>query len=59
VILEHIQKKSVPDYKTYIGGGKLADIMNEMHLQGANLLVIGNILKPHQMYNLNEELKSI
>ena len=59
VILEHIQKKSIPDYKTYIGGGKLDDIMSEMHLQGANLLVLGNILKPHQMYNLNAQLKSI
>ena len=59
VILEHIQKKSVPDYNTYIGWGKLEDIMNEMHLQWANLLVIWNILKPHQMYNLNEKLKTI
>jgi 50S ribosomal subunit-associated GTPase HflX len=59
VILEHVQKKSVPDYKTYIGGGKLEDIMHEMHLQGANLLVIGNILKPHQMFHLNEQLKTI
>jgi len=59
VILEHVQKKSVPDYKTYIGGGKFDEIMHEMHLQGANLLVIGNILKPHQMYNLNSELKNI
>ena len=59
VILEHIQKKSIPDYKTYIWGGKLDEIMHEMHLQWANLLVLGNILKPHQMYNLNSELKSI
>ncbi len=59
VILEHIQKKSVPDYKTYIGWGKLDEIMHEMHLQGANLLVLGNILKPHQMFNLNSRLKEI
>ena len=59
VILEHIQKKSVPDYNTYIGWGRLDEIMNEMHLQWANLLVLGNILKPHQMYNLNEKLKNI
>lgn len=59
VILQHIQNKSIPDYKTYIGGGKLDDIISEMQLQGANLLVIWNILKPHQMYNLNEQLKSI
>jgi len=59
VILEHIQKRSLPDYKTYIGWGKLDEIKHEMHLQWANLLVIGNILKPHQMYNLNSELKNI
>ncbi len=59
VILEHIQKKSTPDYKTYIGGGKLDEIVREMHLQWANLLVLWNILKPHQIYNLNQKLKSI
>jgi len=59
VILEHIQKRSLPDYKTYIGWGKLDEIIHEMHLQWATLLAIGNILKPHQMYNLNSELKKI
>jgi len=59
VILENIQKRSLPDYKTYIWSGKMDEIVHEMHLQGANLLVIGNILKPHQMFNLNEKLKKI
>lgn len=59
VILEHIQKRWIPDYKTYIWSGKLDEIMHEMHTQWANLLVLGNILKPHQIYNLNEKLKSI
>jgi len=59
VILEHIQKRSLPDYKTYIGSGKMDEIAHEMHLQWANLLVLGNILKPHQMFNLNEKLKKI
>ncbi len=59
VILEHIQKRSLPDYKTYVWGGKIEEIMHEMHIQWANLLVIWNILKPHQMFNLNEKLKTI
>ena len=59
VILEHIQKRSLPDYKTYVWGGKIDEIMHEMHIQWANLLVIWNILKPHQMFNLNEKLKTI
>ena len=28
-----------------------------MELQDANLLIIGNALKPHQIYNINEKLK--
>lgn len=59
VILEHIQKRGIPDYNTYIGSGKLEEIMHEMQLQNANLLVLGNILKPHQIYKLNEKIKSI
>ena len=59
VILEHIQKRSLPDYNTYIGWGKLDEIMHEMELQEANLLILGNILKPHQIYKINERLKTI
>ncbi len=59
VILEHIQKRSLPDYKTYIWSGKMDEIIHEMHFQWANLLVLWNILKPHQMFNLNEKLKKI
>lgn len=59
VILEHIQKRSLPDYNTYIGWWKLEEIMHEMELQEANLLILGNILKPHQIYKINEQLKYI
>ena len=57
VIVEHLQKRGIPDYKTYIGGGKLDEIVHEMELQHAHLLIIGNALKPHQIYNINEKLK--
>jgi len=33
--------------------------MQEMELQNANLLIIWNILKPHQIYKINEKLKKI
>ncbi|USN57782.1 MAG: hypothetical protein H6767_05355 [Candidatus Peribacteria bacterium] len=59
VILEHIQKRGVPDYTTYIGSGKLDEIIHEMEMQHANLLVFGNILKPHQIYAVNARLKKI
>lgn len=59
VILEHIQKRGIPDYNTYIGSGKLDEIIHEMHLQNANLLIVWNILKPHQIYKINAKLKKI
>ena len=59
VILEHLQKRGIPDYNTYIGSGKLDEIAYEMHLQNANLLIIGDILKPHQINKINQKLKKI
>jgi len=59
VIVKHIQKKSLPDYNTYIWWGKLDEIMHEMELEWANLLILWNILKPKQIYNINERLKEI
>jgi GTPase len=57
VIVEHLQKRGIPDYNTYIWSWKLDDIMTEMELQDAHLLILGNILKPHQIYNINQKLK--
>lgn len=59
VILEHIQKKSHPDYDTYIWAWKLEEIMAEMELKWANLLILWNILKPSQIYKINEKLRKI
>ena len=59
VILEHIQKKAHPDYDTYIGWWKLDEIISEMQLKWANLLIIWNILKPSQIYKINEKLRKI
>jgi len=59
VILKHIQNKSRPDYKLFIWAWKLDEIMDEMKENKANLLILWNILKAHQMYNLNQKLKSI
>ncbi len=59
VILEHIQKRGIPDYKTYIGSGKMDEMIDEMKLKECNLLILWNILKPSQIYNINELLKPI
>jgi len=59
VVLKHIQKKSLPDYKTYIWSWRLEDIIREMKLEKADILIFWNILKPHQIYNVNEILRGI
>lgn len=59
VIVKHIQNKSVPDYNTFIGEGRLDDIIEEMQKEEANILILWNILKPRQIYAINEKLKAI
>ncbi len=59
VIIKHIQKRGVPDYNTYIWSWKLDEIIEEMKIEKANLLIFWNILKPHQIHKVNEKLRSI
>ncbi len=59
VIIKHIQKRWVPDYNTYIWSWKLDEIIEEMKIEWANLLIFWNILKPHQIHKVNEKLRSI
>ncbi len=59
VVLKKFQKKDQPDYQTYIGKGKLEEIMADMQRLDLNLLIIGNVLKPSQIYHINEKLRDI
>ena len=40
VVLKKFQKKDQPDYKTYVGKGKLEEIIFDMQRLGANTLII-------------------
>ena len=55
--MKRVQKKVTPDYRTFIGSGKLDEIMNIGAELGAELLIIGNIMKPAQVWNVNEHLR--
>ena len=61
VVVKVIQKKGIPDYKTYVGSGKIQEVLaeNKLNEKGkkANLLIINNLLKPTQIYNLGEICK--
>ena len=60
-VIKVIQKKSVPDYKTYVGSGKVGEILAQNKISDknnkANLLIVNNLLKPMQVYNLGEMCK--
>ncbi len=57
VILTKLQRKDQPDLQTYIGKWKLEEITEEMIRVWANLLIIGNVLKPSQLFKINEKLR--
>lgn len=57
VILKKIQRKDLPDFKTYVWKGKLEEIVQEMLRNNSNLLIIGNTLKPSQIFKINEVLR--
>ena len=57
VILTKLQRKDQPDLRTYIWKWKLEEIIQEMIRTWANLLIIWNVLKPSQLYKINEQLR--
>lgn len=56
-IVKKVQKRHTPDYRTFIGSGKLDELIALWEELGAELLIIGNIMKPAQVYNVNEYLR--
>lgn len=59
VIVKKIQKRWKPDYKTFLWSGKLEEIKQIIEQTWAEKIILWNILKPYQIYNLNEELKDL
>lgn len=59
VVLKKFQKRDQPDYQTYVWSGKLEEIINDMQTLGAKTLIVWNVLKPSQIYKINERLRKI
>lgn len=53
-LVKIIQKKLRPNYNTYIGKGKIDEIIEENKDLKANIIIVNNELKPRQTYNLSE-----
>lgn len=54
-VIRAFQKKATPDYKTFVGTGKVQEILEENNgADGVDVIILNNILKPRQIYNLEE-----
>ena len=54
VLVRALQRKMLPNYRTYVGTGKLDELVMDALSLGANILIINNELKPQQIYNVSE-----
>lgn len=56
VSIEHVvQKRINPSYKTYVGEGKLTELLDRFEsFDDLDVVILNNILKPRQIYNLEE-----
>jgi GTP-binding protein HflX len=57
VVVSVIQKRSVPDYRTYIGAGKVDELIELAKREHVDVLVINNLLKPKQLYEIEERFR--
>lgn len=52
VVVRKIQKRQTPNYKTYVGKGKVEEILEITEREKVDIIVVNNLLKPEQLYNL-------
>ncbi len=57
VVLQVLQKRDEPDYATYIGKGKLEEVLELAVELKADTIIIGNILKARQIYAIIQEIE--
>lgn len=57
VVLQTLQKRDEPDYATYVGKGKLEEILDLAEALQADTIIIGNILKARQIYAIVQEVE--
>lgn len=57
VVVALLQKRSLPDYRTYIGGGKVDELIELAKDKNVEVLIINNLLKPKQLYEIEERFR--
>jgi len=54
VVVKTLQKRALPHYQTYVGKGKIEEVLESCRITGATLVIVNNLLKPKQTYALSE-----
>jgi GTPase len=55
VVVRKVQRKQQPNYRTYIGTGKVEEILQSALELNAKYLIVNNMMKSEQLYNLERE----
>lgn len=58
-VVKTIQRRAKPDYETFLGRGKVEELINTAPEHKADVLVVNEILKPGQLFNLEEKLRLV
>src|SRR5262245_11702226 len=57
-VVKTIQRRAKPDYATFLGQGKVDELVKTAPEHRADVLVVNEILKPGQLFNLEERLRA-
>lgn len=57
VVVKKVQKKQAPDYKTFIGSGKLEEVIAEAKAENVGLIIFNNMLKPQQLFHIQWQIE--
>lgn len=57
IVVSVIQKRSLPDYRTYIGSGKVDELIEIAKRDKIEVLIVNNLLKPKQLYEIEERFR--
>lgn len=58
-VIQTIQRRAIPDYRTFLGKGKVEEILKHAKEWGATVLIVNAVLKPGQLFNLEETLRPV
>jgi GTP-binding protein HflX len=57
IVVKVVQRRAIPDYRTYLGAGKLTELIELGRQERVEVLILNNALKPGQMFNVEEAIR--